>query len=215
MWSRKLFLFAFMAWAISGCELLEEETADDNNDIQNIPEEQLFVRHAFPYLDYPPDYLMAAELSERTFATAYWNENELSFINDSYGFFDLVEVTGINITGAGNYLILNQPLGVISRPSGSNYTLLYTTDVVPSYYTAGGPPYALPLVQGGSGYDLSVFDNVPTPVAPQGGYLRVTDFNQRYISGELFFVAWRFDNVLNREVPETVYIQFSGVPFIN
>lgn len=210
---RNLFYLACMALALSGCDLLEEDVADD--DIENIPDEQLIVRHAFPYLDYPPDYLMAEEIEKRTFATAYWNENELRFINDSYGFFDFVEVTGIDISGAGNYPILNQPLGMISRPSGANYTWLYSTDVVPNYLTAGGPPWALALVQGGAGYDMSVFDNVPTEVAAQGGYLTVTNFNQRYISGELFFVAWRFDNALNREVPEAVYIQFSGVPYVN
>jgi hypothetical protein len=207
---KRILLSALFIFSFSSCELLEEETTDDTNDVQNIPDEQLFVRHAFPSMYYPPEYNMTEDLASRTFESAYWNQNELRFNDDSAGYISYVEVRDINITGTGQYPILNEPLGVISQ---TNVGLLYT-DVVPLFWTDGTPNNGT-LVQGGIGYDLSYYDNVPETIIPQGGYLVITDHNSRYLAGELYFTAWRYDNQLNREVAYWTYIEFSGVPYQN
>ncbi len=201
-----LFIFSF-----SGCELLEEETTDDTNDVQNIPDEQLYVRHAFPSMYEPPDYNMADDLASRTFATAYWNEGVLRFDDDSAGYLNSVEIRDINISGPGQYPILYQPLGVISV---ANNIGVHYTDVVPLFWT-DGDINSFPLVEGGLGYDLSYYDNVPETIIPQGGYLIITDYNARYILESYISIAWRYNNDLNRETGWWTYIVFSGVPYQN
>lgn len=208
---KPLLLSALFIFSFSGCELLEEETTDDTNDVQNIPDEQLFVRHAFPSMFEPPDYNMADDLASRTFATAYWNEGVLRFDDDSAGYLNWVEIRDININGPGQYPILYQPLGVMSV---ANNIGVHYTDVVPLFWT-DGDINSLPLVEGGLGYDLSYYDNVPETIIPQGGYLVITDYNARYISGELYFHAWRYNNDYNRETAWWTYIVFSGVPYQN
>jgi hypothetical protein len=85
---------------------------------------------------------------------------------------------------------------------------------VPLFWT-DGDINSFPLVEGGLGYDLSYYDNVPETIITQGGYLVITDHNSRYLAGELYFNAWRYDNQLNREVAYWTYIEFSGVPYQN
>ena len=207
---KNILLLALMSVSLFSCELLEEEATDDNNDIQNIPDEQLYVRHAFPSMYEPPYYNMADDLASRTFASAYWNEGVLRFDDDSAGTINYVEIRDINISGPGQYPILYQPLGVMSVANiGVHYT-----DVVPLFWTDGNINN-FPLVEGGVGYDLSYYDNVPETIIPQGGYLVITDYNARYISGELYFHAWRYSNDLNRETAWWTYIVFSGVPYQN
>ena len=208
--TKNIILLALMSVSLFSCELLEEEATDDNNDIQNIPDEQLYVRHAFPSMYEPPYYNMADDLASRTFASAYWNESVLRFDDDSAGTINYVEIREINISGPGQYPILYQPLGVMSVTDiGVHYT-----DVVPLFWTDGNINN-FPLVEGGVGYDLSYYDNVPETIIPQGGYLVITDYNARYISGELYFHAWRYSNDLNRETAWWTYIVFSGVPYQN
>lgn len=208
--TKNIILLTLMSVSLFSCELLEEEASDDNNDIQNIPDEQLYVRHAFPSMYEPPHYNMADDLASRTFASAYWNEGVLRFDDDSAGTINYVEIRDINISGPGQYPILYQPLDVMSVANiGVHYT-----DVVPLFWTDGNIN-SFPLVEGGVGYDLSYYDNVPETIIPQGGYLVITDYNARYISGELYFHAWRYSNDLNRETAWRTYIVFSGVPYQN
>jgi hypothetical protein len=157
---------------------------------------------------------MTDQLADRTFESAFWNEGVLRFNDDSYGYNSYIQIENINITGPGQYPILNQPLGKIALYDGANCLNLYMTDVVPLFWTDGNINSGT-LVQGGIGYDLSDYDNVPEPIVVQGGYLVITDFNQRYIAGELFMIAWHFCPLLNREVAYSTYIEFSGVPYQN
>ncbi len=68
--TKNFLLLALLSVSLFSCELLEEEATDDNNDIQNIPDEQLYVRHAFPSMYESPYYNMADDLASRTFASA-------------------------------------------------------------------------------------------------------------------------------------------------
>lgn len=212
--TKNFLLLALLSVSLFSCELLEEEATDDNNDIQNIPDEQLYVRHANPSLYEPPTYNMTDQLADRTFESAYWNNGVLRFNDDSYGYTSYVQVENININGPGQYPILNQPFGKIALYDGGNCLDVYKTDVVPLFWTDGNINSGT-LVEGGIGYDLSDYDNVPEPLVVQGGYLVITDYNQRYIAGELFMIAWHFCPLLNREVGYSTYIEFSGVPYQN
>jgi len=211
---KNIFFLTVLCLSFFSCELLEEEVTEDNNDIENIPDQELYVRHASPNLWEPPTYNMTDQLIDRTFESAYWNQGVLRFNDDTAGYISYIQIENINVTGPGQYPILYQPLGKIALYNGGNCLDVYKTDVVPLFWTDGNINSGT-LVEGGIGYELSDYDNVPEPLVVQGGYLVITDYNQRYIAGELFLDAWHFCPLLNREVRYGTYIEFSGVPYQN
>jgi len=211
---KNIFFLTVLCLSFFSCELLEEEVTEDNNDIENIPDQELYVRHASPNLWEPPTYNMTDQLIDRTFESAYWNQGVLRFNDDTAGYISYIQIENINVTGPGQYPILYQPLGKIALYNGGNCLDVYKTDVVPLFWTDGNINSGT-LVEGGIGYELSDYDNVPEPLVVQGGYLVITDYNQRYIAGELFMDALHFCPLLNREVRYGTYIEFSGVPYQN
>ena len=121
------------------------------------------------------------------FIDVYWNENEIS-LRESTDDLSLswIEMKNLNITGLGQYQLLISPFakGAFGRDRS-----VYSTDVRPDSWLSQG---------------LDVI---------QGGYVNITEYSSKAISGDFYFIAWRWSNSLNREVGTGVSGKFNDIPY--
>lgn len=136
---------------------------------------------------------------------AYWDDEGIYFSETSVTSVDNFKVKDLTISETGNIAIVHSPYATVTADA------LYSTTVSPDFWTTG-PNYA-DLVLGGAGYTPSAYYYNGGSSVTQGGYLKLTSVNDRYISGEVYFKAWVYNNQLNREVSVGIYCEFEGVEY--
>ena len=94
---------------------------------------------------------------------------------------DWVEFKNITINNTGTYNLLYTPY------ARAQFEAIYSTAVDPVFWTS----------QGGN--------------VDQGGTLNITSYNNGYISGNYYFVAWYFSTTLNREVGWAISGEFENL----
>ncbi len=209
---KKYILILFCYSFIVSCESSE----DDIDQSNNIPDQQLSVEwvkiNSLGKFD-------GAEIFN--FTEAYWDNDGIHFQGstqsnpDQNGFINYVSVKDLIIGGTGQIKLLDNPKASISVKeksftSNNIFNAVYSTDVSPDFWISGYNN--ADLILGGTGFTPSAYYHSGGSVI-QGGYVKVTDYNERYISGELYFAGWRYNNELNREVMSGVYLIFSGVEY--
>lgn len=121
------------------------------------------------------------------FIDVYWNENDIS-LRESTDDLSLswIEMKNLNITGLGQYQLLINPYakGAFGRDRS-----IYSTDVRPDFW-------------------LNQSSDVN-----QGGYVNITSYSSNAISGDFYFIAWRWSSSLNREVGTGVSGRFQDIPY--
>jgi hypothetical protein len=189
----------FIIFSLLFISCFEEESDDDQQEVTNIPDEELVV--TFRYMS--PS---TGELGEAySFTDASWTNNQISFSNGNDPAANWIRINEANINGNGQYPILYAPYAEVST---NHPNPIYASTVVPDFWIP--PSNNGTLIQGGDFNNrLDYFDVFEHIV--QGGMFNITSYNSRYISGDLFFVGWVFSDTLNREVAFGVYIEFSGV----
>lgn len=180
-----------------------ESSSEEEDLITEIPDEELSVLWAYAFSN--------GDISDNvhSFNEAYWDGNGIHFENSSLEGVNWIEIEDVIITGTGQIGLLENPYARLSRQE-NGATVIYSTDVRPNFWI--DPPNSAQLILGGSGFTVADYQHNGGFVI-QGGYLKITDYNERYIAGECFFVGWVFNNQLNREVMTGAYMEFSGVEY--
>ena len=153
---------------------------DDDDGIAEDPMETLGPLNATFEMLYP-NGTSYGTFGSFTEATASTNEIRLSGSDTSA--LSWVEFNSLNITGTGQYTLLNTPF------ARARFEAVYSTAVSPDFWINQG--------------------NNPT----QGGFLSITEYSEAGVSGTYEFVAWYFSPTLNREVGWGLRGSFENVPF--
>jgi len=194
-----LFLLAFTTIFIS----CESSSGDDEMIDNSIPDQELNVAWSQVVSTGAATDLVF------NFNTAYWDENGIYFEDSTDNNTNWVKIEDVIIGGTGQIGLLEAPFARYSRQENS-IPVIYSTKVRPSFWIDS--PNSSNLILGGSGFTPADYNHGGGSVV-QGGYLKVTDHNERYISGECYFTAWVFNSQLNREVLAGAYVEFSGVEY--
>ena len=117
------------------------------------------------------------------FSEGSWSNGSIRLSETDNSTVSWVEFKSLNITGTGQYTLLNSPF------ARAKFEAVYSTAVRPDFW----------INQGGN----------PT----QGGYLNITEYSEAGVSGNYEFVAWYFSPTLNREVGWGLRGSFQNVPF--
>jgi hypothetical protein len=192
--------FLLLCLSLWQCDLVTEE---DNDISGNIPDQDLNVTSSIIY--------STGAIAPETFSfeSASWNTNGIVFEGSTEpGQGKKVSIRNLNINGTGQFGVLNDPYALITA---DNHSGVYSTRTTPDFWI--NSPNSLGLILGGSGFSpLDYLHNSNYVI--QGGYVNVTNKNDRYIAGEFYLVGWVYNNQLNREVMWGIYANFSGVPFL-
>lgn len=135
----------------------------------------------------PPNSGPTAGTRVGEFKDVYWNENEISLGGSTDDLsISWIEMTNLNINGSGQYQLLVNPFakGVFGRDLS-----VYSTAIRPDFW----------LNQGSN--------------VNQGGYVNITEYSSKAISGDFYFIAWRWSDSLNREVGIGVSGRFQDIPY--
>lgn len=189
------FLLLLMTLLIfNSCELLDELEEEEEEVFVELP-----LSVSWTYVGSNGAY--SAPYYE--FNGAYWNEGKIRFDNSSLeNGIEWVSMKDLNITGVGSYPLLYSPSGYLKLASH-----VYSTTVYPAFWVEGMNNGT--LVEGGAGYTPSAYAG--SGIVAQGGYVNITEYSQYYISGNFYFVAWVFDNQLNREISVGIIGSFENV----
>lgn len=188
---------------ILSCDLSSE---DSNGNTDSIPDQELSVE--FSIIDSTGAIVSESYL----FNEAYWDDNGIYFqnsTNPSQG--KWVQINDVSILGSGQIGVMETPYALIAIENDTFTSGVFSTQTRPVFWV-DGPNYNN-LIVGGSGFSPSDYLDPNSGSVVQGGYLKVTNYNERYIAGECYIVGWAYSNQLNREVMWGVYVQFSGVEY--
>lgn len=201
---KRSILFCFSLLVLSSCDSFLG--GDDDDDVTMIPDQELYVRWTGvgSLGQWDPELPTG-------FNTAYWDNNGIYFEDsfDNNGNMNWMSIEDLIIGGTGQIGVLEVPYGRINRTE-NGIGVTYSTRISPDFYLT--PPNSNELILGGDGFSPEYYEHDFGTVV-QGGYIKVTDYNERYIAGECYLVGWVFSESLNREVMAGAYLEFSGVEF--
>jgi hypothetical protein len=195
----KTIFYLLLCLSLWQCDLIQD---DENEAFGNIPDQELNAEFSIIY----STGAIAPEIYR--FESASWNSNGIVFEGSTQpGQGKKVSIRDLNVNGTGQFGVLNDPYALITA---ENHSGVYSTRTTPNFWI--NPPNNHELILGGSGFSASDYLHDPGSVV-QGGYINITNHNERYIAGEFYLVGWVYHNQLNREVMWGIYCNFRGVPY--